>query len=290
MSSSIKKYFSLVKFSHTVFALPFAIVGFLLAYQNGESKIDFSVLIFIVLCMVFARNSAMAFNRYIDRIIDKKNPRTEKRELPSGLVSKKSVIVFIAVNSLFFIATTYFINMLCFLLSPVALFVVLGYSFTKRFTAFCHLVLGLGLSLAPIGSYIAVTGSFDVLPVLFSLIVLFWVSGFDIIYAIQDFEFDKKEGLKSIPVIVGRRSALLISVIMHVISSFVLLYINMFYEFGIFFHVGSLLFFLLMLYQHILVKINFSKNVNLAFFTANGFASITFACFFIADYYFRIIA
>ena len=149
--------------------------------------------------MVFARNAAMGFNRYIDRKYDKKNARTSKREIPAGIINPISVLIFVIINIIGFIITTYFINELCFYLSPVAMLVVLGYSFTKRFTFLCHVVLGLGLSLAPIGAYLAVTGHFALYPVLYSFAVLFWVSGFDIFYALQDVEFDKSQNLKSIP-------------------------------------------------------------------------------------------
>ena len=163
--------------------------------------------------MVFSRNAAMAFNRYIDRDIDKANERTaEVREIPNGSIQPKSALIFVIVNSVLFIATTFFINSICFYLSPVALIVVLGYSLTKRFTALCHLVLGVGLSLAPIGAYLAVTGSFAWLPLYFSFAVLFWVAGFDMIYALQDDTFDKEMGLNSIPAKIGRKATLNLSV------------------------------------------------------------------------------
>ncbi len=192
----MKNYLSLIKFSHTIFALPFAIIGFFLAINTSSVTINWLILVYVVLCMIFARSAAMAFNRYIDRKIDLANPRTaEVREIPNGTISSKNALIFVIVNCILFIGTTYLINPLCFYLSPVALAVVLGYSLTKRFTALCHLVLGLGLSLAPIGAYLAVTGQFDWLPLFFSFSVLFWVSGFDIIYALQDEEFDKEQKL-----------------------------------------------------------------------------------------------
>src|SRR6202165_791468 len=180
----MKKYLSLVTFTHTIFAMPFAFIGFFLAVTTTNAHFEWTKLVIMVLCMVFARNSAMAFNRYLDRDVDAKNPRTKQRDIPSGRISPASALTFTIINCLLFIATTWFINPLCFYLSPVALLVVLGYSATKRFTALCHLVLGLGLSLAPIGAYLAVTGHFALLPILFSLTVIFWVSGFDIIYAL----------------------------------------------------------------------------------------------------------
>src|SRR5206468_12256705 len=151
--------------------------------------------ILVVLCMVFARSAAMAFNRYLDRNFDAKNPRTAIREIPSGIISANSALVFTVISSFLFIITCYFINAICFFLSPVALAVVLGYSYTKRFTPLCHLILGLGLSLAPIGAFLAVTGEFHWLPILFSIAVVCWVSGFDIIYALQDVDFDQSQKL-----------------------------------------------------------------------------------------------
>ena len=167
--------------------------------------------ILVILCMVFARSAAMAFNRYLDRSFDAKNPRTAIREIPAGILKANNVLLFTIISCLLFIACTFFINKICFFLSPVALLVVLGYSYTKRFTPLCHLILGLGLSLAPIGAYLAVTGRFDLLPILFSFTVLFWVSGFDIIYALQDEEFDKTNKLYSIPAWLGKAKALRVS-------------------------------------------------------------------------------
>src|SRR5262249_24360264 len=155
------------------------------------------MLVPVVLCMIFARSAAMAFNRWLDRHFDARNPRTAIREIPKGIITANHALIFTIVSCVAFLLTCWFINSLCFFLSPVALFVVLFYSYTKRFTPLCHLVLGLGLSLAPIGAYLAVTGQFAALPVIFSLAVIFWVSGFDIIYALQDEEFDKSNNLYS---------------------------------------------------------------------------------------------
>ena len=206
----MRKYLSLIKFSHTIFAMPFALIGFFLASKDSEP--EWITLLYVVLCMVFARSAAMAFNRYIDRDIDTANPRTAKvREIPNGSIKAKSALIFVLLNCLLFIVTTYLINPLCFALSPIALITILGYSYTKRFTALCHLILGLGLALAPIGAYLAISGKFEILPVLFSLVVLFWVSGFDIIYSLQDEEFDKAQKLHSIPVLLGKKNALNLS-------------------------------------------------------------------------------
>src|SRR5437762_7136499 len=192
----------------------------------------FVKLILIILCMIFARSAAMAFNRYLDRNFDSKNPRTAIREIPSGIISANSTLVFTVVSSFLFIITCYFINRICFFLSPVALLVVLGYSYTKRFTPLCHLILGLGLSLAPIGAYLAVTAHFSWLPVLFSLTVIFWVSGFDIIYSLQYEEFDKSQKLYSLPAWLGKSKALRISEILHAFSAACIIIAGIFAHFG----------------------------------------------------------
>ncbi len=201
-------YSKLVKFEHTLFALPFALIGFFLALKEDQSELSIRLLILVLLCMVFARNAAMGFNRYLDREFDKLNPRTASREIPAGILEPKSVLLFVILNALLFITATAFINWLCFALSPVALFVILFYSYTKRFTPLCHFVLSLGLAIAPMGAYLAVAGKFDWLPLMLSFVVFFWVSGFDIIYALQDEEFDNDNRLKSIPSLIGKRRAL----------------------------------------------------------------------------------
>lgn len=280
----MKNYLSLIKFSHTIFALPFAVIGFFLATIQIASPIEWVKFIHVVLCMVFARSAAMAFNRYIDRDIDKANARTaEIREIPNGTIKPTSALIFVIVNCFLFIVTTYFINPLCFYLSPVALFVVLGYSLTKRFTALCHLVLGVGLSLAPIGAYLAVTGVFDWLPLFFSFAVLFWVSGFDIIYALQDEDFDKQQKLHSIPVMLGKRNALFLSTVLHIITASLILFAGFYAGFSYFYWIGSCIFIALLTYQHLIVKPNNLSKVNLAFFTTNGIASVVFSIFVLLD-------
>ncbi|HBS86370.1 MAG: 4-hydroxybenzoate octaprenyltransferase [Bacteroidetes bacterium GWF2_38_335] len=281
-------YLSMVKFSHTIFAMPFAMIGFFLAINTEGYKFKWELLIYVILCMVFARNAAMGFNRYSDRKIDKKNPRTSKRELPSGIIRAKSALWFVIVNALLFIAVTWFINQLVFFLSPVALLVILGYSLTKKFTALCHFILGLGLSLAPIGAYLAVTAEFHILPILFSLIVLTWVSGFDIIYALQDEEFDKSEKLFSIPAYFGKRKALIISSVVHLFSALLVFYAGYYSKAGILYFVGAAVFSALLAYQHLLVKPNDLSRVNLAFMTLNGIASVIYASFTITDLYYPL--
>jgi len=283
--TKIKHYFSLIKFSHTIFALPFALIGFFLASVNNT--IDWLTLIYVVLCMVFARSAAMAFNRYTDYKIDQKNERTAVREIPKGIISPKSAFIFTALNSILFIATTWFINPLCFYLSPVALFTILIYSYTKRFTFLCHFVLGLGLALAPIGAYIAVTGTFAILPLLFSFIVLTWTGGFDIIYSLQDEEFDRGEDLYSIPVKLGRKGALQLSILVHLITAALIIYAGFFENFSWPYWVGSSIFIGLLVYQHIIVKPHDISKVNLAFGTTNGIASVVFASITIFSIFFK---
>jgi len=215
---SLKDYFSLVRFSHTVFAMPFALIGFSLAVSGENQSFSLRLLLLIVLCMIFARNAAMGFNRIADNRFDALNPRTRNREIPAGAISIKAAAIFVIVNSLLFIITAGFINTLTLILSPVALLIILGYSLTKRITSLSHFILGLGLSLAPIGAYISVTGTFALLPVIYSLIVITWVSGFDILYALQDEDFDKSNRLHSIPAVTGIRRAIIISIGIHILT------------------------------------------------------------------------
>lgn len=290
VDSSLKKvnnYLSLIKFSHTIFALPFAIIGYFLAITFTNATFDLKLFALVILCMVFARSAAMAFNRYIDRRIDQENTRTAIREIPAGLVKPGSALFFVIISSLLFILTTFFINPLCFYLSPVALAVVLGYSLTKRFTALCHLILGIGLALAPIGAYLAVTGEFAWLPLFFSFAVLFWVSGFDIIYALQDEEFDKSKQLKSIPVWLGKRGALAFSTFLHILSALFVIYAGFYAGFNIWYWIGVVIFTGLLIYQHTLVKPNDLSKVNIAFFTTNGIASVVFAVFVLLDLFLK---
>lgn len=278
----MKKYLSLVKFSHTIFAMPFALIGFFLGVRAGGEGNVWLKFVLVVLCMIFARSAAMGFNRWLDEQYDRLNPRTASREIPSGKISKRHALIFVLINCLLFILTAFFINELCFYLSPVALLIVLGYSYTKRFTAFCHLVLGLGLSLAPLGAYIAVTGQFNLLPILFSVIVLCWVSGFDIIYALQDDDFDQQHRLHSVPVWLGRRRGLAFSSILHFIAVVLVLLAGVEGQFNWLYWLGAIVFTGMLIYQHLLVKPDDLHKVNIAFMTANGIASCVFACFVIS--------
>ena len=262
-------------------------VGYALGTINSGLNFDFSILLLVILCMVFARSAAMAFNRWLDRDIDARNPRTVIREIPSGIIKSDSALLFVLLNCILFLGTSWFINILCFMLSPAALLVVLGYSYTKRFTALCHLVLGLGLSLAPVGAYLAVTGKFDVVPVLMGFSVLFWVSGFDIIYALQDEEFDRKNDLYSIPVKLGRIRSMRLSEWLHIISAICLSGSLMIsfeqLSLGYLALTGLIIFLGMLFYQHLIIKPTDLSRVNLAFFTTNGIASVIFGMLFILD-------
>jgi len=276
-------YFSLVKFSHTVFAMPFAMIGFALAVCGTENPFSIRLLILIILCMIFARNAAMGFNRLADRKFDSQNPRTDKREIPSGKISVSAAAMFVIANSILFIVSAGFINRLTLFLSPVALLVILGYSFTKRITYLCHFILGLGLSLSPIGAYISVTGTFNILPIIYSFIVLTWVSGFDIIYALQDDEFDRDHNLHSLPSSSGRKRALTISVIVHFITFILIVSAGLAGKGNILYWTGAIIFTGLLIWQHLIVKPDDLSRVTLAFQTTNGIASILYALCVILD-------
>lgn len=286
MIHTIKNYFSLVKFSHTIFALPFALIGFFLALASvgyAPAKPAWQLFLLVIACMVFARSAAMAYNRWLDKNIDALNPRTAVREIPSGLITARNALLFVAINCILFITATWFINRICFYLSPLALFVILFYSYTKRFTLLCHLVLGLGLSLAPLGAWLAVTGSFNWLPLFFSCAVICWVSGFDIIYALQDEEFDKAHRLYSIPSSLGKVKALHVSELLHVCSAGFIIAAGSQGNFGWLYWCGAAVFTAMLIFQHSIVKPGDLSRVNLAFMTTNGIASVIFCIFVLAD-------
>lgn len=277
--------FALIGFTLGLFAVPATVAPGWHTRLFSPSAVSRLLIVFVlvVFCMVFARSAAMAFNRYLDRSFDAKNPRTAIREIPRGIISAGSTLFFVILNSIAFIVCTFFINPLCFFLSPIALLVVLGYSYTKRFTALCHVILGLGLSLAPIGAFLAVTGQFALLPILFSFAVVFWVSGFDIIYALQDIDFDKSQQLYSIPAALGKASALRVSELLHLLSAICVIAAGWYGGFHWSYWLGVAIFIGMLIYQHSIVKPNDLTKVNIAFMTANGVASVVFAVFVIAD-------
>ena len=276
-------YLSLVKFSHTVFAMPFALAGYFLGTTYPGYRFSITTFILVLACMVLARSAAMGFNRYADVRFDSLNPRTSGREIPSGKISRNHALVFVIISSLLFITTTAFINRLTLILSPVALFIVLGYSYTKRFTPLSHLVLGLGLSLAPAGAFIAVTGTLVLLPVIYSFIVLTWVSAFDIIYSLQDDQFDRETGLYSIPAVMSRNRALAISTALHVLTVILVVVAGLLGKAGVIYWAGALVFIAMLTYQHLIVKPDDLSRVNLAFGTTNGIASIIYGAAVIVD-------
>jgi 4-hydroxybenzoate polyprenyltransferase len=281
--SKVSDYFSLVRISHTVFALPFALIGFSLAIHQAGNHDLLRLLILVLASVFFARNAAMGFNRFVDREIDRKNPRTALREIPKNIIRPGSALLFVFLNAALFLGTAYLINLICFFLAPIALLVVMGYSFTKRFTFLSHVVLGLGLSLAPIGAYLAVTGHFSLLPVIYSLVVIFWVAGFDIIYALQDVDFDKNEKLRSIPESFGYRNALVVSALFHLIAILLTVAGGVTGNFHIFYWAGAMVFSAILIYEHLLVRPSDLSRVNMAFATMNGMGSVVFAVFVILD-------
>ena len=262
----------MIKFEHTLFALPFALLGAVLA-ANGLPEWD--QLIWITLAMVGARSAAMTFNRIVDRDIDAKNPRTSGRELPSGKLSVGFAWAFLAASIGLFLLASYSLNWLTFALSPVALVSVLGYSYAKRYTALAHVLLGWALAISPTAAWIAVRGAIDSeVPLLLSLVVLMWTAGFDVLYACQDYEFDKKAGLRSIPARFGIKNSLWIARLFHFQAFIVLLLLFAATGLGWPALVGVVAVGGLLIYQHTLVKPNDLSRMNAAFFTANAFVSV----------------
>lgn len=263
--------------------MPFALVGFVYALCTTDNDFTFELLIQILLAMVTARNTAMGFNRYADRKIDALNPRTKNREIPAGTISPRKALIFVVVNALLFMGIALWINPLAFYLSPVALVVLLGYSYTKRFTAWCHIVLGVALGIAPVGAYIAVTGQFAVFPILLAGLVITWCSGFDIIYALQDVEFDRQQALHSVPVRFGVRGGIAISILLHAITVYAVILAGLNYGCGTLYWIGAAVFIGLLIFQHAIVKPSDLSRIGLAFGTVNGIASLCYAAFTIAD-------
>ncbi len=282
--NSIEKYARLVKFSHTIFAMPFAMLAFVYALttsaaapHNSSPAWWLTLLVQVVLCMVFARNVAMGFNRWADRDIDARNPRTATREIPAGVVSPRAALWFVGVNAVLFIITASTINRLTALLSPVALFVVMAYSLCKRFTSMAHLVLGLALGIAPVGAFIAVTGTITFEICLLSLVVLTWTGGFDIIYALQDRDFDRQEGLHSIPAHFSPTVSLAISVALHVVSIVALVLFVQGLPTSVWTWLGVGMFAAILTLEHILVTPTRTRHIGIAFGTLNGLASLSLA-------------
>ena len=268
----LKTTLEMIKFEHTLFALPFAFLGAVMA-ANGLPT--WQQILWITLAMVGARSAAMTFNRIADREIDAKNPRTSNRELPSGKLSVEFAWIFLFISIAIFLLAAYSLNWLTFVLSPVALVSVLGYSYAKRFTAFAHLLLGWALAISPTAAWIAVRGAIDSeVPLLLSLFVLMWTAGFDVMYACQDYDFDKKAGLRSIPARFGIARSLWIARLFHFQAFIVLLLLYLVSGLGVVALIGVGAVALLLVYQHTLVKPNDLSKMNAAFFTTNAFVSI----------------
>ena len=279
--SALTVYSRMIKLSHSIFALPFALAsGLLAARQVDVTVVQWAL---IVACMVTARSSAMGFNRIVDRDHDARNPRTAGREIPSGQIGVSAAWAFTLGSAVLFVAASAALGPTTLALAPVALAVTWGYSLTKRFTALCHLILGLGLSLAPVGAYIAVTGQFHPSVIILGAGVLTWVSGFDIIYALQDEQFDREHRLHSIPAFLGKDRALYVSSFLHLLSA-ACIAVFVYLIGGTYLSWGAVAFFVAMLiYQHLLVKPNDLSKVNLAFFTTNGVAAVVFAGLVISE-------
>ena len=282
--NSVTKYARLVKFSHTIFAMPFAMLAFVYAVKTsgvaagGSSPWCWATLLVqVVLCMVFARNVAMGFNRWADRDIDAKNPRTADREIPAGKISAQATLWFVIINALLFVGVASTINLLTALLSPVALGVVMFYSYCKRFTSLAHMVLGLSLGIAPVGAYIAVTGEFALEACILSLVVITWTSGFDIIYALQDRDFDREQGLHSIPAKFSPAQALAISIALHAVSIASLVWFATYLPSSVWTWAGVAAFAAILCLEHILVTPTRTRHIGIAFGTLNGLASMTLA-------------
>ena len=278
--AKVVDYLNLVKFSHTIFAMPFALLSFTFAVKGlpEEQQSLWWVLLFVqvLLCMVFARNVAMGFNRWADRFIDADNPRTAQREIPAGKVTPKQAVWFVVVNAVWFIFVAATINPLCGWLSPVALAVVMFYSYCKRFTSLAHLVLGLSLGIAPVGATIAVLGEITPESIVLALGVMCWSAGFDIIYALQDAEFDRQRGLLSIPSRFSVRTSLIISALLHLLSiSFIVLYTTFQPESWLAW-LGCAMFAAIVASEHILVTPTKQRNIGIAFGTFNALASVVY--------------
>ena len=272
LAFKLKTTLEMIKFEHTLFALPFAFLGAVLAAGGLPT---WQQALWITVAMVGARSAAMTFNRIADREIDAKNPRTANRELPSGKLSVEFAWVFLFVSIGIFLLAAYSLNWLTFVLAPIALVSVLGYSYAKRFTPFAHLILGWALAISPTAAWIAVRGTIDSeVPLLLSLFVLMWTAGFDVMYACQDYEFDRKAGLQSIPARFGIARSLWIARLFHFQAFIVLLLLYLVSGLGVVALIGVGAVALLLVYQHTLVKPTDLSKMNAAFFTTNAFVSI----------------
>lgn len=281
IARTLSTYGSLVRLSHTIFALPFALAAVVLATRHAPFTLK--KLVLIVVCIAAARTAAMAFNRLIDRDIDKQNPRTQERELPRGAVSANAVRLLVLGSSAVFFAGAALLGELPLLLSPLALGLALGYSYTKRFTALCHVVLGLAVAFAPGGAWIAMGAPVTLAPFLLVIGVAAWVAGFDVLYSLQDIGFDRQQRLRSIPARLGVRGALVVSALLHVVTVACLAGAGLVIERGAMYMIGVLLVASLLIYEHAIVKPSDLSRIDKAFFDLNGYVSLGFLAFVIAD-------
>ncbi len=274
-------YLRMIKFSHSVFALPFAFTSALLAAGGLPS---WSKILWITLAMVSGRSAAMGLNRVIDRRGDALNPRTCKREIPAGTIKTAEAVIFILVSTLIFLYAAYSLNPLCLKLSPLALAVFVLYPYTKRFTWLSHVVLGIAIAGAPVGAWIALRGTLDMQIIPLALSVVFWLAGFDVLYALQDVDFDKKSGLRSIPQRFGIRRSLFLARTFHILTWILLLVTAVIFDLGIVFHAGLIVVGMLLVYEHRLVKEDDLSRLNMAFFNMNGYISLTVFVFTLFDF------
>ncbi len=274
-------YLRMIKFSHSVFALPFAFTSALLAAGGIPS---WSKILWITLAMVSGRSAAMGLNRVIDRKVDALNPRTFQREIPAGTIKIAEAVIFILVSTLIFLYAAYSLNPLCLKLSPLALAVFVLYPYTKRFTWLSHVVLGIAIAGAPVGAWIALRGTVDMEIIPLALSVVFWLAGFDVLYALQDVDFDKKSGLRSIPQRFGIRRSLFLARTFHILTWILLLVTAVIFDLGIVFHSGLIVVGMLLVYEHRLVKEDDLSRLNMAFFNMNGYISLTVFIFTLLDF------
>jgi len=277
----ISDYLRLIKFSHSIFALPFAFTGALLAAKGIPSLRQ---IVWITIAMIGARSGAMGLNRIIDKEIDALNPRTMSRELPRGIIKSRDAIVFTLLSFAVFVFSAYQLNPLCLKLSPIAIAVVSIYPYTKRFTSLSHLLLGIALSFAPLGAWVAIKGSLSMEIIPLSIAVLFWVAGFDIFYALQDIDFDRRYGLFSLPSRVGISRSLSIARVFHFITIVMLFALATIFNLGWFYILGVLIAMGILLYEHSILKPTDLSRLNIAFFNMNGYMSITIFLFTLFDY------
>lgn len=278
-------YGRMIKFSHTIFALPFALSAMILAWQEHQFK--FSDLILILVAMVAARSAAMGFNRIADAEIDKKNPRTAIREIPSGALKKSEAVIFVILSSVVFVLSAFMLGKTCFIFSFPVLILLMLYSFTKRFTKYCHIFLGLGIGLAPLGAWVAITNSLSVSIIFLALALMTYIAGFDILYSCQDIEFDKTQGLFSFPVKFGARKAMLIAKILHTCAMLFLILTQYFFNMHPVFYIFLCIIGILLIIEHMLVKPDDLKHINIAFFHMNSLISVVLLAGVIVEILFK---